>query len=103
MTMRITFSMEGGLVHLPGRARPATIDVDALPPEERDRLCALVESAGFFSGDEPPRREGLPDARTYTVAIDDGARCRTRRLADPVGDPRMAALLHAVRDLVTRR
>jgi emfourin len=94
--MRIEFQMEGGIAHFPGLSRPVVIDSQALSPEDNNELSRLVEAARFF---ERPTvasapRSGAADYRQYTIAVDDGERQHTIRLADPVDDPTLQPLLH---------
>jgi len=96
--MRIDFRIDGGLAAFPGLAKPVTIDCAALPAAQTSRLQELVDRADFFSlpGKEPAAR--LPDARAYTIAIDDGRRCRTVTVAEPIAN---AALRELVAELRT--
>ena len=95
--LRISFAIEGGLASFPGLRRPTLLDLDAMPDSERARLCTLIEQARFFERPEAPARPPMPDARTYTLAIEDDGRRRELRFSDPVQDPALGALLHAVR------
>jgi hypothetical protein len=91
--MRIDFRMDGGLAAFPGLARPVSIACEALPPPQAARLRALVERADFFSLARKPHNAAAPDARTYTIAVDDGGKCRTVTVTEPIADD-------ALRDLV---
>ena len=91
--MRITLSIDGGLAYLPARSAPRTLDVDALPRAAQDRLRALVDALC----DAPPATAGgSPDARTYTIGIEDGEERKSFRFCDPVSE-RCAALMDALR------
>lgn len=92
--MRIDFRVDGGLAAFPGLAKPLTLHCDALPAQENERLRDLVQRADFFSLVQPDAHPAAPDARAYTIAIDDGARCRTVTVREPIADP-------ALRDLVS--
>ena len=92
--MHIEFRMDGGLAAFPGLARPVSIACEALPPAQAAQLRALVERAGFFSLSRGAHKAGPPDARTYTIAIDDAGKCRTVTVTEPIVDG-------ALRDLVT--
>jgi hypothetical protein len=92
--MRIEFRMDGGLAAFPGLAKPVYIACEGLPPAQAARLRALVERARFFSLSRAPHKAGPPDARAYTIAIDDAGRCRTVTVTEPIADA-------ALRDLVT--
>lgn len=97
--MRIDFRVDGGLAAFPGLARPVSIHCDALPVHEGERLRDLVRRADFFA--LPPRddsRAGAPDARVYTIAIDDGSRCRRLTLREPIADPALRDLVAELRD-----
>src|SRR3954471_22450193 len=91
--MRIEFRMDGGLAAFPGLARPVSIACEALPPAQAARLRALVARAGFFSLSREPHKAAAPDARAYTIAVDDAGRCRTVTVTEPIADG-------ALRDLV---
>jgi hypothetical protein len=92
--MRIDFRMDGGFAALPGFAKPVTIDCEGLPPAQTARLRDLVQRAHFFSLPVKSRVPRLPDARAYTIAVDDGQQCRTVTIEEPIENP-------ALRDLVT--
>ena len=93
--MRITLSIDGGLAYLPARSAPRTLDVDALPDAAQDNLRALVER---LRRSPPPITTPSPDARTYTVAIEDRGRRESYRFSDPVAE-QCAALIDALRAL----
>lgn len=91
--MRIDFRMDGGLAAFPGLAKPVSIACDALPPAQAARLRSLVERADFFALSRKPHKAVAPDARAYTIAVDDGGKCRTVTVTEPIADD-------ALRDLV---
>jgi hypothetical protein len=91
--MRIDFRIDGGLAAFPGLATPVTIDCDALPPKETAHLRELVDRADFFALPGEPASASLPDARAYTIAVDDGRQCRTLTVTEPIANA-------ALRDLV---
>lgn len=95
--MRISLSVDGGIASFPGLRKPAVLDVDALPEKERAVFSAMVDRARFFTCTEKPGVASIPDVRTYTLEIDDGSRCRTLRLHEPITDPALNALLQAVK------
>jgi len=95
--MRIAFSMDGGIASFPALRRPVTFECDRLPPERSARLKALVEDARFFTTSAAGPRPGA-DRRSYTVEIDDGARCRTLTVEEPIGDAALRALIDEIRD-----
>lgn len=90
--------VEGGFAHLPGLARERSVALDALPPPEREEVCALADAADFF-GCAAPDAAARPDARTYTLALTLGDRTRELRLAEPIRDPALARLVSTVRRL----
>ncbi|MEO9135209.1 MAG: protealysin inhibitor emfourin [Casimicrobiaceae bacterium] len=97
--MRIDFRVDGGLAAFPGLAKPVTIHCDALPPHQNERLRDLVRRADFFA--LPPQADpqaGGPDTRAYTIAIDDGAQCKTVTVREPIADPALRALVAELRD-----
>ena len=95
--MRIAFSMDGGIASFPALRRPVTFQCEALGQERSARLKALVEDARFFTAAPTPPGPGA-DRRSYTVEIDDGARCRTLTLEEPIHDPALRALVDEIRD-----
>jgi hypothetical protein len=96
--MRIDFRADGGLAAFPGLSAPVTIHCDALPPPENERVRELVRRAGFFALPPADRHPGVPDARSYTIAIDDGSRCRTVTVREPIADPALRELVDTLRD-----
>src|SRR5690349_10435528 len=85
--MRLTFKMEGGLAAFPGLSGPVTVDTDSLPPDEARSLEQLVEACRFFEQPSAPPVAGGPDARTYTLAIEQGGRSHSLSVGDPVPEP----------------
>ena len=85
--MKIDFRVDGGLAAFPGLAAPTTIHCDALPAPEKERLHDLVQRAGFFALPSRDARTAMPDARAYTIAVDDGARCKTVTVREPIANP----------------
>jgi hypothetical protein len=96
--MRIDFRAEGGIAAFPGLAAPVTIHCDALPPSESARMHDLVRRADFFALPAHDTRGPTPDARTYTIAVDDGARCKTVTVREPIADPALRDLVDTLRD-----
>jgi Emfourin len=104
--MRIDFRVDGGLAAFPGLAKPVTIHCDALPAGENAHIRDLVRRADFFTRPEQDQRAPqLPDTRSYTIAIDDGPRCRTVTLREPIADPSLRDLVDTLHDkaLAVRR
>ncbi|HXR55753.1 MAG TPA: protealysin inhibitor emfourin [Casimicrobiaceae bacterium] len=103
--MRIDFRSDGGLAAFPALAAPVTIHCDALPPAENARIHDLVRRADFFALPARPKESPMPDARTYTIAVDDGARCNTVTVREPIADPALRDLVATLRDkaLAARR
>ena len=95
--MRIDFHAEGGLAAFPGLAKPVTLQCDALPPDERAHLTDLVRRADFFALPLQDPHGGSPDTRAYTIAIDDGARCRTVKVREPIANPALRDLVDVLR------
>jgi len=93
--VRVQFKTEGGVAVFPGLSKPVLIDSDELPATEADELKRLIDEAGFF---EQPAMAGKPsrgaaDYRQYTITIDDGERCHTVQVVDPITDPGLQALV----------
>jgi emfourin len=95
--VRIHFRMDGGLAAFPGLARPVTIDCDALPPSGTAHWRALLHRADFFALPERADSARLPDARSYTIGVDDGAQCRTVTVSEPIANPALRDLVDALR------
>jgi hypothetical protein len=99
--MRVEFSMEGGIAFFPGLSKPVEVDVDRLDKDEASRLRQLVEAAHFF--DLPTAAQaplhGAADYQYSVLTIDDGARKHTVRVTEPIEDPALDELVHAVREL----
>ena len=97
--MRIDFRMDGGIAAFPGLAKPVSIDCEALPAAETARLRTLVERAGFFARvwkkNRPP--SSTPDARAYTIAVDDGGQCRSLTVTEPIADDALRELVAELR------
>jgi len=91
--MRIDFQVEGGIAAFPGLAKPVSIDCERLPAAVTARLRDLVRQADFFALQSASTAPAAPDARRYTIAVDDGGRCGTVTVTEPIEDP-------ALRDLV---
>ena len=101
-----------GLVCMPGVATPTEafaalaagadalkmFPCEALPPADTARLRTLVQRAGIFSKSHgkksaPP----APDARAYTIAVDDGGQCRTLTVTEPITDDALRDLIAELR------
>lgn len=97
--MRIQFQREGGLAYFPGLSQPRVVDSADLPAAEADRLRQLVAEANFFQQPAAPRTlpKGAADYQQYTITVEDGRRRRTVRLADPIADPKLQALVEYLR------
>ena len=99
--MRITFAMSSpGLFYAPGLAEPVVLDLAALPPAEAARIAALVRDADVLdrpAAPESPQRP-VPDARCFTVTVEQDGRSRTLELAEPIADPTLKALVRCLQD-----
>jgi hypothetical protein len=97
--LRIDFSVDGGIAAFPGLAKPVSIHCDALPAHESARLRDLVRRADFFALPvHDTSHAGGPDARAYTIAVDDGSQCRTVTVREPIADPALRDLVAELRD-----
>jgi emfourin len=96
--MRIDFSVDGGLAAFPGLAKPVSIDCEALPPGRSAYLRELMRRADFFALPTTPPPTTGPDARRYTIAVDDGGQCSTVTVAEPIDNAAMRDLVSALRD-----
>ncbi|HEX7329052.1 MAG TPA: protealysin inhibitor emfourin [Casimicrobiaceae bacterium] len=102
MSLRIDFGIEGGVAAFPGLAKPLTIDCADLPRQDAAKIEALVQRADFFGRRVSARGASMPDARTYTIGVDDGAQCRTLRVEEPIADDAMRELVAELRAHATR-
>ncbi|WP_051248390.1 protealysin inhibitor emfourin [Inquilinus limosus] len=99
--MRITFAMSStGIFYSPGLAQPVVLDLSALPPAEAARIEALVRDAHVLDRPAAPEGAPVPDARRFTVTIDEDGRSRTLELAEPIADPALKALIRCLQDQV---
>jgi len=99
--MRITFAMSStGLFYSPGLAEPMELDLAALPPEEAARIEALVHDAGVLDRPATPERLSMPDARCFTLTVEQDGRSRTLDLPEPIADPALKALVRCLQDQV---
>ncbi len=93
--MRIQLKIDGGLAYFPGLSKPITIDSNALPAEEADKLKQLLDAAHFF--DLPPvlnaPAPGAADYHQYTITVDDDSKHHTVQMTDPIEEPNLQALL----------
>ncbi len=91
-----------GLFYAPGLAEPVVLDLAALPPAEAARIEALVREAHVL--DRPAAPESLsrpmPDARCFTLTIEQGGRSRTLELPEPIADPALKDLVRCLQDQV---
>ena len=98
--MQIHFSIEGGFA---GLTRSTTVDTNDLDAKDRDDLCRLVEGAEIFQREQPPRPPGGADRFTYTITTSAAGKERTLTLTDPIGDPKLAELVAALRGLMRKQ
>jgi Emfourin len=96
----IEFRTTGGVAYLPGLAAPVTIDTAELQPERKTKLDRLVAESRFF---DQPAEAPLPsrgaDYQVYTITVREGDRTHTVRVAEPIADAALAALVEALRQL----
>jgi hypothetical protein len=97
--MRVELKIEGGLAYFPGLNKPRVIDSADLSAAETNRLRQLVDAAGIF--EQPTGDRALPkgaaDYRQYIITVEDGRRRRTVRLADPIANTELEALVEYLR------
>jgi hypothetical protein len=101
--MRITFAMSSpGLFYAPGLAEPVVLDLAALPAADAARIEALVSEAHVL--DRPAAAESLsrptPDARCFTLTVEQDGRSRTLELPEPIADPALKDLVRCLQDQV---
>jgi hypothetical protein len=96
--MRVSIELPAtGLGYFPGLARPVVIEPGALSEPEARKAAELVAAARFFDRPASAAAEsmarGLPDARQYTITIEQGGRRHTLRIAEPIDDPGLRELV----------
>jgi hypothetical protein len=102
--MRIVYTAEGGLASLPGLQQSTVIDSRDLLPAEAAELGRLLDAAHFFELPEDCRalHPGAADYRQYAISVENADRRHTVRLADPVENPQLGALLDLLRRYAKR-
>jgi hypothetical protein len=97
--MHIVLATEGGLAFFPGLSRPIVIDSHDLSAAEAAELERLLDSARFFElpADSRALHRGAADYCQYTLSVENENRRHTVRLADPVENPQLQALLEFLR------
>ncbi|MGO1075582.1 protealysin inhibitor emfourin [Inquilinus sp. CA228] len=99
--MRITFAMSSpGLFYAPGLAEPVVLDLAALPPAEAARIEALVRDAHVLDRPAAPESLSMPDARCFTLTVEQDGRSRTLEVPEPIADPALKALVRCLQDQV---
>lgn len=83
---------DGGFAHLPGLARPCSVDVRALPADAVATLEGLLDAA---APPGPTATRGA-DRRRYVIDVSAGRRRQTVTLTDPVEDPTLARLVEVL-------
>jgi hypothetical protein len=102
--MRITFAMSStGLFYSPGLAEPVVFDLAALPQAEAARIEALIRDAHVL--DRPAAApqslsRPVPDARCFTVTVEQDGHSRTLELSEPIADPVLKDLVRCLQDQV---
>jgi hypothetical protein len=95
--MRIDFRMDGGLAAFPGLAKPLSITCEALPRVQAARLRALVERANLVALTRQLHRPTAPDARAYTITVDDAGQCHSVTVTEPIADDALRELVAELR------
>jgi hypothetical protein len=96
-SMRIHFTRTGGLAGLP---LTATVDAEALPPEEARQLRALVDRANFFALPSvlaAPSRGA--DRFQYTIIVETLERQHTVEVAEAAAPETLQPLLRWLTDV----
>ena len=103
--MRVRFSLEGGIAHFPGLARPVEIDLESLPAAERAELAALLERAAQTAapptGRAATRARGA-DRRRYAIEIETAAGWTSLAAEEPLTDPELQRLVRTLEALARR-
>lgn len=93
--MHIEFRSMGGIAFFPGLNKPVQIDVEALPTKEASRLRGLIEDTHFYDlpknvGNVP---RGAADYKHYVITIEEGEKCHSVTIFEPIDEPRLRALV----------
>ena len=96
--LRVKLTMDGGLAHMPGLAKPLVVDSSQLSAENSAELQRLCDALPAKPKQKPARKAPpMPDARCYTLTIEAGAKRREVSAADPIDHPAIADLIAFVR------
>jgi hypothetical protein len=91
--MKISLAQHGGQgVGVLLQRPPLVVDTAALDPAKAKELGELA-AAAVAAGPAPPRPEGLRDAMSYSISIEDQGRDTVLRGADTAMSPEFARLL----------
>lgn len=72
--MHLEYERTGGFA---GMTMSASVEVDSLPPAERDEVCRLVDDAGFFDIPNSTGDASGADQFGYSITVEDGDRRHT--------------------------
>ena len=99
-SLRVTLTIDGGFAHVPGLARPMTLDAAHLGGQRAAQMHRLCEAAcAVVPKRAASRLAAIPDGRRYRLTIEtDGSR-REVNAADPVDEPAIAELIAFVRGM----
>jgi len=101
--MRVTLTIDGGLAHMPGLAKPITVDAAQLSADDAATLRRLCDAVPATAYETPAsQREVIPDGRRYRLTIERGNERRRLDAADPIDHPAIAELITFVRKRGTR-
>jgi hypothetical protein len=95
--MRVVLQQEGGLAGLVHP--PLVVDSKQLAPEQQRELDQLIVECNFFQlpADGPTPPQGAADYLTYTLTVEREQQTHSIRVADPVTDAALAALIAFVK------
>lgn len=92
--MRMRVRIDGGIAYFPGLAKPFDLDTDTLSAQDVEEMKRLVAAAHVFELPASTNQQPAgPDARRYTITIDDGPAHHTVQVTDPVTDSSLADLI----------
>jgi hypothetical protein len=93
-TMRVHFTIGGGIAYLPGLTKPVVIESDQLTKSDAAELERLVDAAGFFSLPSKinPPHPGAADYVQYKITVEQGGQRHTVEWTDIAEDPRLQEL-----------
>lgn len=98
--MKIQFKRTGGFA---GMKRECSLDTEALPPGEAERLLLQIREAGFFDlpGKFPVPKKGA-DYFQYTIVIENEGRTHSVEVSEPMLPDSLRPLVRSLVDVLQK-